>query len=121
PLADRSATVQAHSDDPTALARVAGRLVALPLEADCLDLAWSQGSGALLLRFAGATARQRATEAGALIGQLGLSDATVTDEDAAVADRWPAAAPGALTVMRRIKARFDPANVCAPGAFVGGL
>lgn len=29
--------------------------------------------------------------------------------------------PSAIAVMRRIKERFDPAGVCAPGSFVGGL
>ena len=27
----------------------------------------------------------------------------------------------ALTLMRRVKARFDPHNVCNPGIFVGGI
>ncbi|MFN2569791.1 MAG: FAD-binding oxidoreductase [Candidatus Dormibacteria bacterium] len=38
-----------------------------------------------------------------------------------VGDPWPAPEPGALAVMQRIKARFDPADVFAPGTFVGGL
>ena len=29
--------------------------------------------------------------------------------------------PGALVLMRRVKQRFDPAGVCAPGLFVGGI
>ena len=36
-------------------------------------------------------------------------------------DAWPAPDPGALTVMRRVKARFDPAGVFRPGTFVGGI
>jgi glycolate oxidase FAD binding subunit len=36
-------------------------------------------------------------------------------------DPWPAPEPGALTVMRRVKARFDPAGVFRPGTFVGGI
>jgi glycolate oxidase FAD binding subunit len=27
----------------------------------------------------------------------------------------------ALPLMRRVKARFDPHNVCNPGIFVGGM
>jgi glycolate oxidase FAD binding subunit len=34
---------------------------------------------------------------------------------------WPAPDPGALEVMRRVKARFDPARVFRPGTFVGGI
>ena len=34
---------------------------------------------------------------------------------------WPAVDPGALAVMERIKARFDPGRAFRPGAFVGGL
>jgi glycolate oxidase FAD binding subunit len=29
--------------------------------------------------------------------------------------------PSALAVMRRLKGRFDPAGVCSPGLFVGGI
>jgi glycolate oxidase FAD binding subunit len=204
PLAEQTATVHARSADARALARAAGRLTALPLEADSLDLSWSGAGGALLVRFAGATAAQRASETQTRIGELGVTDADVTEDDgalwaaqrasqrephgvvikvagvtadtaeildaaqaigarvvvrpalglawvaladgedieqrvgqlrsalpalrltaldgaAAVAQRWPAPAPGALEVMERIKARFDPAHICAPGAFVGGL
>ena len=38
-----------------------------------------------------------------------------------VRDPWPAVDPGALAVMERIKARFDPRRTFVPGAFVGGL
>jgi glycolate oxidase FAD binding subunit len=34
---------------------------------------------------------------------------------------WPTVDPGALAVMERIKARFDPDRAFKPGAFVGGL
>jgi glycolate oxidase FAD binding subunit len=35
---------------------------------------------------------------------------------------WGASAAGeALELMRRVKARFDPARVCNPGIFVGGI
>jgi glycolate oxidase FAD binding subunit len=204
PLAEQTATVQASSDDAPALARAAGRLAALPIEADCLDLAWSPAGGVLLVRFAGATAPERATETERLIGELGLTELTVTEDDAAlwaaqraaqrepegtvikvagvtadtveilgaaqalgarvvarpalglawvalaggediehrvgqlraalpavsltaldgaaaIPERWPTPAPAALNVMDRLKARFDPAHICAPGAFVGGL
>jgi glycolate oxidase FAD binding subunit len=34
---------------------------------------------------------------------------------------WGPVDPGALTVMRRVKERFDPARIFRPGAFVGGI
>jgi glycolate oxidase FAD binding subunit len=36
-------------------------------------------------------------------------------------DPWGPVDAGALTVMRRVKERFDPARVFRPGAFVGGI
>jgi glycolate oxidase FAD binding subunit len=46
---------------------------------------------------------------------------TVLDGADRVAEPWPAVDPGALAVMERIKARFDPGRAFKPGAFVGGL
>jgi glycolate oxidase FAD binding subunit len=36
-------------------------------------------------------------------------------------DVWHTADGVALGLMRRVKTRFDPTNVCAPGTFVGGI
>ena len=36
-------------------------------------------------------------------------------------DVWGAPDPATLVLMRRVKERFDPAGVCAPGLFAGGL
>lgn len=46
---------------------------------------------------------------------------SVRDGGERVTDPWPAVEPGALRVMERVKARFDPARIFRPGAFVGGL
>ena len=45
---------------------------------------------------------------------------TVLDGAARVDDQWPEAGP-AQVVMERLKARFDPARIFRPGAFVGGI
>ena len=36
-------------------------------------------------------------------------------------DVWGTADDGAVELMRRIKARFDPSGICNPGIFVGGI
>jgi glycolate oxidase FAD binding subunit len=60
PLPERTATARIASGDPDELAAALARLAALPLEADSLDVAWAGGRGALLARFAGSTAAERA-------------------------------------------------------------
>ena len=45
---------------------------------------------------------------------------TVLDGAPRIGDVWPDAG-GALVVMERLKARFDPARIFRPGAFVGGI
>jgi glycolate dehydrogenase FAD-binding subunit len=57
----------------------------------------------------------------ALRAALAPRACTVLDGADGVSDPWPAVDPGALAVMERIKARFDPARTFRPGAFVGGL
>ena len=200
PALPATATVVGESDDPDRITAAAAALARLPLEADCLDVAWAKGSGRMLVRFAGAAAEERGrTVAGRLTGLegvkiitddaelwahqrasqrarsgvgamvkvssrpmdlaiilraadaiggsvtsragLGLSwialpDATgcdalrkalapractVLDGGDRVAAPWPAVDPGALAVMQRIKARFDPHRTFRPGAFVGGI
>jgi glycolate oxidase FAD binding subunit len=36
-------------------------------------------------------------------------------------DAWDVREGPAVDLMRRIKARFDPAGACNPGSFVGGI
>jgi glycolate oxidase FAD binding subunit len=36
-------------------------------------------------------------------------------------DPWPSADGSALALMHRVKQRFDPAAICNPGIFVGGI
>jgi glycolate oxidase FAD binding subunit len=196
----RTATVIGTSDDPVRLAAAAKALAARPLEASCLDAAWADHRGQILVRFGGHTAVERAEAARTLLD--GLDEVTVVADDAAIwaaqranqrdpdrlslkvsgrptdlarvlaiardtgavvagraalglywvtgpavaewvaevraalapracsivdgvapagVDPWPAPEPGALTVMRRVKARFDPAGVFRPGTFVGGI
>ena len=38
----------------------------------------------------------------------------------AVLDPW-GGETGPVELMRKVKERFDPAGICAPGLFVGGI
>jgi glycolate dehydrogenase FAD-binding subunit len=60
-------------------------------------------------------------DVGALRAALAPRHCTVLDGADRVDNPWPAVEPGALAVMERIKARFDPARTFRPGTFVGGL
>ncbi|MEV0719695.1 FAD-binding oxidoreductase [Asanoa sp. NPDC050611] len=47
---------------------------------------------------------------------------TVVLDGAGLVDApWPAPDPGTLALMRRVKARFDPAGMFRPGTYVGGI
>ena len=207
PKPARTATVVARADEVAPLADAARTLAHAPLEAECLDLWWSAGAGAVLARFGSADPGPRVSEAAALLAKIGGLSVDVDGDDeacwqaqrsaqrgdvvakvsalpatlpAAVAAtearggalvaraglglawiRLPAGddgretaahieslrsalapapcvvldAPadvraaldpwgdrtGPVDLMRKVKARFDPAGVCAPGLFVGGI
>jgi glycolate oxidase FAD binding subunit len=80
PLASRSATLIAASRDADGIAATAIALSRLPLEADSLDLQWSDGSGRLLVRFTGAAAEQRARSAAAQVRGFSTPNIDTDDE-----------------------------------------
>jgi glycolate oxidase FAD binding subunit len=206
PRPEQTATAWGATRDPQVLGTAVATLSRLPLEADCLDVAWDPDGGRVLVRFGGAAAGRQAAavverlraagledvqsrsddealwaaqrdgqrsadgavlkvagrpsdlaavlgaarDAGATVvgrAALGQSWLTLAGDDlpervaavrAALAPRactvldapeavraavspWPDTDPGALTVMRRVKERFDPARIFRPGAFVGGI
>jgi glycolate oxidase FAD binding subunit len=82
PLARNSATLMGTSSDPEKLGATALALARLPLEADCLDVSWTDGSGRVLVRFAGATAEARARAAAAHM--TALDEPTVVTDDAQI-------------------------------------
>jgi glycolate oxidase FAD binding subunit len=81
PLPTVSATVVGRCADPDRLASAAASLARLPLEADSLDVAWSDGAGTLLVRFAGAAAQRRAQAAAARITGLDALDVPSSDRE----------------------------------------
>jgi glycolate oxidase FAD binding subunit len=64
PLPRETATAVRRFGDAHALARAATELAHRPLEADALDVRWDGDEGALLARFSGGTAAERAADAG---------------------------------------------------------
>ncbi|MHB8658998.1 MAG: FAD-binding oxidoreductase [Solirubrobacteraceae bacterium] len=203
PLPAVSATALGAAQNPDQLSAAARVLAAAPLEFDALDIAWRSGRGGLLARCAGPEAVRRCRRAVAMMGQAGLEQLDVVEDDeplwlrqragqrstrralvriaarpsalagllratdavggtlvgraaigtvyvelvpdAVVAllsqlppgaqavildaplsvrtsqDPWGGQSTGTLELMRRVKQRFDPAGVCNPGVFVGGI
>ena len=74
PLPAATATAVARCDDPDLLSGAALQMALSPFEAQCLDVRWAGGAGALLARFAGARATAQAEEsiASARAGGLGV-------------------------------------------------
>ena len=99
------------TEDTLAILRAAQAIDARVVARPALGLAW-------VALGAGENLDARVQRVRGALPQVGL---TVLDGAAGVAQRWPSPAPAALGVMARIKARFDPAHICAPGAFVGGF
>jgi glycolate oxidase FAD binding subunit len=78
----QTATVFGFSESPHTLQRAVIELARKPLEADCLDVAWEDGVGRVLVRFGGNTATDRARETGAALE--GLEEIKVADDDEAL-------------------------------------
>ncbi len=81
PAPAATATARALAGDPQRIAAAAAELGALPLEADCLDVAWASGRGAVLIRFGGAAAAHQARAAADRLGGAGLDDPGVVEDD----------------------------------------
>jgi glycolate dehydrogenase FAD-binding subunit len=79
------------------------------------------GDGRVVSRAALGISYVAGADVAALRDALAPRACTVLDGADRVDDPWPAVDPGALAVMERIKARFDPERTFRPGAFVGGL
>jgi len=206
PRPTETATAHGTARVPGQLEDAVTALARLPLEADCLDVAWEGGRGRLLVRFGGAAAERQAAAATERLQEAGLDDVVAAADDdelwaaqraaqrsgdgavlkvsalpsdlagvvrlvdeagarlvgrgvlglhwiavegddlparvallreglaprattlldapddvRASGDPWGSPDPGALAVMRRVKARLDPARIFRPGAFVGGI
>jgi glycolate oxidase FAD binding subunit len=92
-----TASAGGRGDDPERIARAAHALAHSRLEAQALDIAWRDGQGGVLVRFAGAEAEPQAEAARRALAEAGL-EATVIHDDAAAWEAQRAVQRGALVV-----------------------
>jgi glycolate oxidase FAD binding subunit len=95
--------------------KVSGRPTDLP------QVIAAAGDGTVVSRAGLGVSYVTGPDVAALRGALAPRACTVLDGADRADDPWPDVDPGALQVMERIKARFDPDRRFRPGAFVGGL
>jgi glycolate oxidase FAD binding subunit len=105
PLPVRNATAIASCEDPVRLAEAAAALSSLPLEADCLDVAWDGDGGHLLVRFGAAAADHQAESAAARMRGLGLADARAEAEDDEIWNRQRAMQRSADGIVLKVSGR----------------
>jgi len=84
PRPEETATAWGGSADPGVLAGAAAALARLPLEADCLDVAWHDDAGRLLVRFGGAAAERQAGAVAERLRAAGLDDVEASADDDAL-------------------------------------
>src|SRR3954447_2554990 len=82
PLPPGTATASGETQDPIALAGAATELSHSPLEQQSLDVRWSEGRGALLVRFGGVAPRAQAEAAERLMATHELQTEIVEDDEA---------------------------------------
>jgi glycolate oxidase FAD binding subunit len=99
--------VSGRSSDLSTVAQVARRHGAHAVSRLALGLSW--------------LALPADADLAAVRADLAPRSATVLDGGDRVEQPWPAVAPAALALMRRVKERFDPTGVFRPGCFVGGI
>lgn len=87
PVPRITATALGETDDADRLMAAALALARLPLEADCLDVAWSRGSGRVLVRFSGAAALERARSANDRMAELDAVHTVSSDDEPWAAQR----------------------------------
>jgi len=100
----------------TSVLSVAGRLGAVVVGRAGLGLSW--------LRLEDRGPGEMVAAIDEVRRELAPASCPVLDAPAEVRrqiDPWGPLDPGALLLMRRVKERFDPAGVCNPGVYVGGI
>ena len=106
PALPATATVIGATDDPDHMSAAAGMLARLPLEADCLDVAWAKGSGRMLVRFAGAAAEERAQTVAARLTSLEGVKINADDADLWARQRASQRAPSSGGAVVKVSSRL---------------
>lgn len=104
PLHETSVTALGAASDPSVLRAAAVTLAAAPLEFEALDVAWRAGRGGLLARCAGREAMRRAQRAARLMGEAGLTEVDLTDQDGGLWERQRAGQRSADQALLRVAA-----------------
>jgi glycolate oxidase FAD binding subunit len=91
PRPEETASAWGSSPDPQTLAGAVATLARLPLEADCLDVAWGAGGGGVFVRFGGAAAERQAAAVVDRLRGAGLDDVQSGADDEAL---WAAQRDG---------------------------
>jgi glycolate oxidase FAD binding subunit len=91
PRPEQTASAWGSADDPAVLAGAVATLARLPLEADCLDVAWGPDGGRVLVRFGGAAAERQAAAVVERLRGAGLDDVRSAGDDDAL---WAAQRDG---------------------------
>jgi len=121
PRPARTATVVARSSDPARLAAAVATLAHAPLEADCLDLWWDAGAGAVLARFGSADPGPRVQEAAGLLEKVGGLSVDIDTDDSACWEAQRAAQRGDVVVKVSALPAALPAALAATQALGGTL
>jgi glycolate oxidase FAD binding subunit len=103
PLPLETVTAVGRGGDPSVLAAAASDLAHRPIEAEALDVSWSGDAGAVLARFGGASAPERARAALGVLSEAGL-DGEAVDGDGPLWTRQAAAQRSAEGMVVRVSA-----------------
>jgi glycolate oxidase FAD binding subunit len=101
PLPPDTVTAVGRGGDPAVLAAAASEVAHRPIEAEALDVSWSDDAGAVLARFGGVSAPERARAVLAVMSEAGL-DGEVVDDDGPLWSRQAAAQRSAEGMVVRV-------------------
>jgi glycolate dehydrogenase FAD-binding subunit len=101
PLPLDTVSAVGRGGDPAVLAAAASDLAHRPIEAEALDVSWSGDAGAVLVRFGGVSAPERARTVLGLLSEAGL-DAEAVDDDGPLWSRQAAAQRSAEGMVVRV-------------------
>ncbi len=102
-----TASAGGQGDDPAAVAAAASALAHSSLEAQALDIAWRDGQGGVLVRFAGVEAEPQAEAARRALVEAGLEASVMTDDAGAWNAQRLAQRGGLVVRVSAVQARLE--------------